>query len=472
MDQLASPPRIARQDTAPFVHRFHPAIVREYDIRGTIGKTLGVADGYAIGRAFGRMLNGKRVATGYDGRHSSPDLEMAVVEGLADAGCSIERIGRGPTPMLYFAVHHLGSDAGVMVTGSHNPPDENGFKLVIGGAPVFGDRLRQLASLAAAGVPPGPRGSIKRSAVFDAYVARLLRDYDGRRTLRVAWDPGNGAAGETTAAVTAQLPGTHVLINQVIDGDFPAHHPDPTIPENLVQLQDAVRRNECDLGIGFDGDGDRIGVVDEHGRIIWADQVLALLAGNVLARNPGATIIADVKASQVLFDEIARHGGVPLMWKSGHALLRSKLAEIAAPLAGEMSGHVFFGENFYGHDDALYVAIRLLGMLSRSGERLSTLRDRLPSPVNTPEIRFPCDEESKFTIVAAVKDHLARAGASVNDLDGVRVTMADGWWLLRASNTQAVLVARCEAASAEALARVKADLFAALAAAGVQPPAM
>jgi phosphomannomutase len=301
-------------------------------------------------------------------------------------------------------------------------------------------------------------------------VERLARDYDGRVPLTVAWDVGNGATGEVVQELTARLPGRHLLLNETIDGTFPAHHPDPTIPENLVQLQRAVAQEHCDLGIAFDGDGDRIGVVDGRGRILWGDQLMVVLARDVLARHPGAPIIADVKASQVLFDEIARLNGRPVMAATGHSLIKAKLAETGAPLAGEMSGHIFFADRYYGYDDAVYVAVRLLGILSRSAETLAELGDRLPSVVNTPELRLPCDETRKFEVVQEVRKRLQKAGAEMTDIDGVRVRTVDGWWLLRASNTQAVLVARAESTTKDGLSRLKKALAAELAASGVALP--
>jgi phosphomannomutase len=272
--------------------------------------------------------------------------------------------------------------------------------------------------------------------------------------------------------LTARLSGRHILLNETIDGTFPAHHPDPTLPETLVQLQQAVASERCDLGVAFDGDGDRIGVVDGHGRILWGDQLMVLLARDVLGRHPGAPIIADVKASQVLFDEIARMGGRPVMAPTGHSLIKAKLAETGAPLAGEMSGHIFFADGYYGFDDAVYVAVRLLGILSRSAENLAELRDRLPAVVNTPELRFPCDDTRKFEVVDAVRERLRKAAAEMTDIDGVRVRTADGWWLLRASNTQAVLVARAESTTESGLARLRGELAAQLAASGVALPAI
>ena len=456
-------------------HRFDPTILREYDIRGIVGKTLFPADARALGRVFAQTLaetGGRRVAVGYDGRLTSPELEAALVEGLAESGVDVVRIGRGPTPMLYFASATLGVDGGLMVTGSHNPPDHNGFKLVLDGKAFFGDAIQKLGALAAALAPAaGPRGRVEQHSVFADYVARLAQDYDAPRGLKVAWDCGNGATGEVVAALVQKLPGTHVLLNETIDGTFPAHHPDPTVPENLVQLQQAVAAENCDLGIGFDGDGDRIGVVDAKGRILWGDQLLLILARDVLSRNPGAPILADVKSSQVLFDEIARAGGKPVMMETGHSLIKARLAATGAPLAGEMSGHIFFAERYYGFDDAVYVAVRLLDILGRTGESLADMLDALPPAFNTPELRLDCDETRKFAAVEEVKERLRRRGADVVDIDGVRVRTEDGWWLMRASNTQAVVVVRAESSSSAGLERLKKQLAAELAPSGLTLPA-
>ena len=454
-------------------HRFHHTILREYDIRGIVGETLTEDDARAVGAAFATIIargGGRRICLGYDGRLSSPVLEAAAAEGLASAGIAVVRVGLGPTPMLYFAVHTLGADGGLMVTGSHNPPTHNGFKMMRGKAAFFGRDIAELGSLAAKGDYGVGRGSVEEVAVLDDYVARLRADCAELDSLAIGWDSGNGATGQAVTRLTAALGGRHVLLNAEIDGLFPAHHPDPTVPDNLVQLQDMVAREKLDLGFAFDGDGDRIGVIDGLGRILWGDQLLALLARDVLGRNPGATIIADVKASQVLFDEIARLGGAPLMWHSGHSLIKSKMAEVGAPLAGEMSGHIFFADGYYGFDDALYAAIRLINVLVGSGSSLADLHDQLPVLVNTPELRFPCSEERKFEVVAEVEGRLRAAGADLVDIDGVRVTTPDGWWLLRASNTQAVLVARCEAPNEAALARLKESLVGELAASGIDSP--
>jgi phosphomannomutase len=456
-------------------HQFHPTILREYDIRGPIGDTLGPEDARAIGRAFGSMVveaGGKRVAVGYDGRLSSPELELACVDGLKRCGLEVLRIGLGPTPMLYFAVFHLKLDGGIMITGSHNPPDMNGFKMMLGKKAFYGPQIQRIGALASSGSFASGDGEAIQVDVSGDYVARLRQDYHGRKPLKVAWDAGNGSSGDILVRLVEELPGEHILLNERIDGTFPAHHPDPTVPANLVQLQEAVRANRCDLGIAFDGDGDRIGVVDGGGHILWADQLLVLLARDVLRTHPGATIIADVKASQVLFDGVAKAGGKPLMFKTGHSLIKDKMAELQTPLAGEMSGHIFYADGYYGYDDALYVAIRTLRILANADESLESFRKSLPQVVNTPELRFDCPDERKFKVVEEVAERLRQAGASVNDIDGVRVSTPDGWWLLRSSNTQAVLVARCEASSDAGLLRLKAQLDEQLRQSGIAPPSL
>ena len=457
-------------------HQFDPTILREYDIRGIVGQTLTDADARAIGRGFGSMLRargGQRAALGFDGRLSSPRLHDAVAEGLRAAGVDVTSVGMGPTPMLYFASHVLDVDGGIMITGSHNPPDYNGFKMVMLGKSFFGDDIQALGALMAAGDVASGDGGFAEVDLRERYRARLAEEFAPAHRLKIVWDCGNGAAGDIVTALTAGLAADHTVLFGDVDGTFPNHHPDPTVAENLADLIAAVADQGADLGIGFDGDGDRIGVVDDQGRIIWGDQLLAILAEEVLAESPGATIIADVKASQALFDRIAALGGAPLMWRTGHSLIKAKMAETDAPLAGEMSGHIFFKDRYYGFDDALYVAMRLIGRLARTGEKLSALRDRLPDMVNTPEIRIEVDERQKFGAVERIKTWLADASASqVNDIDGVRVSTDDGWWLLRASNTQNVLVARCEAADAAGLDRLKAQVRAALAAADIRTDAI
>ena len=459
----------------PFSHSFDPTSLREYDIRGVVGKTLHPADAYAIGRVFGSVVagnGGRTVAVGYDGRLSSPHLEPELVRGLTDSGIEVLRIGCGPTPMLYYAATTLKADGGVMVTGSHNPADYNGFKMVLANKPFYGRQIQDLGARAAAGdVVQSQPGSARDVDVMADYVARLLSDWDGGdRILNVVWDNGNGAAGDALQRLVGSLPGHHTVLNGEIDGRFPAHHPDPTVARNLVQLIDEVRASGADLGIAFDGDADRIGAVDNAGNILAGDQLLVILARDVLRDHPGATIIADVKASQVLFDEVTLAGGVPLMWRTGHSLIKAKMAELGAPLAGEMSGHVFFADRWYGFDDALYAAVRLLGIVARMDGKLSAVRDALPHVLNTPELRFDCPDTRKFAVIEEVAARLKQEGAVVSNIDGVRVSTPEGWWLLRASNTQAVLVARAEAKTEDGLQGLKAALVRQLEASGLAAP--
>jgi phosphomannomutase len=458
-------------------HQFHTTVLREYDIRGIIGETLGTADAYAIGRGFATLLRqagGSKVAVGYDGRLSSPELEAALVEGLNDSGCDAVRIGMGPTPMLYYAeasaedVH-----GGIQITGSHNPANYNGFKMVFQGRPFFGADIQELGRLAAAGAWLDGNGSHEHREVLNAYVARLTEGLAGidraqLANLRIGWDAGNGAAGPALELLVDQLPGEHHLLFTQVDGNFPNHHPDPTEEKNLADLKQLVAGKNLDFGVAFDGDGDRIGAIDGLGRVIWGDQLLMIYAEDLLAMEPGAAIIADVKASSALFDQVERLGGRPTMWKTGHSLIKSKMKETGAPLAGEMSGHVFFAHQYYGFDDALYAAVRLIAASARLGKSVTELRGAMPALVNTPELRFQVDESRKFAVIDEVKERLAAAGADVNAIDGVRVSTPDGWWLLRASNTQDVLVARAESESQAGCDRLLAEIDAQLAASGLE----
>jgi len=451
-------------------HQFNPTSLREYDIRGVIGKTLGPADAYAVGRSFGTLLRragGKRVAVGRDGRASSPELQTELLRGLTESGVDAVRVGLGPTPMLYYAEAELAVDGGIMITGSHNPADYNGFKMVFFGRAFFGEDIKGLGAMAAAGDWETGDGHVTDEAVIDNYVERLMKNFDGG-AYRIGWDAGNGAAGPALEKLLAKLPGEHHAIYTNVDSRFPNHHPDPTEEANLADLKALVAEKGLDFGIAFDGDGDRIGAVDGEGRVVWGDQLLAILAEPVLKAIPGATIIADVKASQTLYDRIAALGGQPLMWKTGHSLIKSKMKETGAPLAGEMSGHIFFAHDYYGFDDALYSAVRLIRAVTQLGGSLTALRSAMPDVVNTPELRFQVDESRKFAVVDEVLDRLAADGAEVNRTDGARVNTPDGWWLLRASNTQDVLVARAEAKDQAGLDRLIAQIDDQLALSGVE----
>ena len=441
-------------------HQFNKTILREYDIRGIVGDTLTEADAYALGRTYAAIATdegARRIAVGRDGRNHSGMLEAALVRGLTEGGVDVVLIGMGPSPMLYFATFYLDVDGGIQVTGSHNPADYNGFKLLLKGRSVFGEEIQGIGRRSAAGEWTQGAGTTEEVDIREAYVDRLLEGFSGR-PFRIGWDAGNGAAGPIVEMLVDRLPGEHFTILTEVDGSFPNHHPDPTVEANLADLKRLVAYKQLDFGIAFDGDGDRIGAVDGQGRVIWGDQLLMILAEAVLKEEPGATIIADVKASQSLFDRVAELGGKPLMWKTGHSLIKSKMKETGAPLAGEMSGHVFFKHRWYGFDDALYAAVRLIEAVSQSGRTLTEIMDAMPATTATPEMRFQVDEARKFDIVDEVRDRLSAAGATVDATDGVRVSTGDGWWLLRASNTQDVLVARAEAKDGAGVERLVAQI--------------
>lgn len=459
-------PATAKKDMTPGPYAFDPEILREYDIRGQIGKNLSDDDAFAVGCAYGtyvrRKTGGNRICLGFDGRASSPGLQIAMTAGLMAVGIAVERIGLGPTPMLYFAVKDRKADAGLMITGSHNPADYNGFKMTLLTGPVYGEAVQEIGRIARDSDYETGAGSVIDIDLQDQYVDRLMRDtlLKPGKSMRIAWDNGNGAAGEILRRLCAKLPGEHIMLYDEIDGTFPNHHPDPTVDKNLEDLIRVVREKKCDLGIAFDGDADRVGAVDEKGGILRCDTLISIYARDVLKRHPGAPVVGDVKCSQVMYDEITRLGGKPLMWKTGHSLIKAKMYELNAPLAGELSGHIFFGDGWYGFDDGLYCGIRLIDSVIASGGPASVLKDSLPQTCNTPEIRFEVDEKSKFNLVARVVESVKQTAAndksvSVNDIDGARVNTADGWWLLRASNTQNVLVTRCESQSTEGLERLK-----------------
>ena len=443
-------------------HKFDPSVLREYDIRGIINDTLTAKDAHAIGAIFGSVLNknnGQSVVVGRDGRHSSLEIEKNLIDGLISQGLKVFKIGLCPTPQLYFGVHHLRADGGIMITGSHNPPDYNGFKMMLGHGPFFGQDIKDMAK-----TPYNPTKIIEGGQqvqidIQDAYLHRVLEGLRLDTKLSIVWDCGNGVAGPIIDKLSKSLSGEHEVLFADVDGNFPNHHPDPTIEKNLETLIKRVREKNADLGIAFDGDGDRIGIIDDLGKVLWGDQLLAILAEDVLLEQPGATIIGDVKASQGLFDRITTLGGKPLMWKTGHSLIKNKMKEVNAPLAGEMSGHIFFNDRYFGFDDAIYAAIRLIDVVNRQGKDLSTIRSALPSLINTPELRLPCDGKNKFTMIEQVKEILREYNdVEVCDIDGVRVSSKYGWWLIRASNTQEIIVARCEATSTEHLENIKAQL--------------
>ncbi|QSR16738.1 phosphoglucomutase/phosphomannomutase PgmG [Novosphingobium sp. KA1] len=461
-------------------YRIDPTILREYDIRGVVGEkpggNLGAGDARAIGRSFATLVRaqgGGKVVVGRDGRLSSPILEAALVEGLTASGVDVVRIGISSSPMLYFA--ELSAEdvqGGIQITGSHNPADQNGFKMVMAGRPFYGAAIQRLGELAAAGEWSRGAGRVEDRSVIDAYVEGMLGALadlpaDRLAALKIGWDAGNGAAGPVLERLTARLPGEHHLLHTDVDGTFPNHHPDPSEEANLADLRALVAAKKLDFGVAFDGDADRIGVIDGQGRALAGDQLLLIYAEDVLRKNPGARVIADVKASRVLFDRVAALGGVPDMWKTGHALIKSRMKQTGAVLAGEMTGHMFFADDYHGFDDAFYAALRLMAAILRLDRSVAEFHDAMPQLVSTPELRFAVGESRKFAAVEEVRGRLAEAGAEVVAVDGVRVTTADGWWLLRASNTQAMLVARAESETPEGLARLVGEIDRQLAASGL-----
>ncbi|MEZ5424851.1 MAG: phosphomannomutase/phosphoglucomutase [Pyrinomonadaceae bacterium] len=433
-------------------------IFREYDIRGIVGDDLTAETVSVLSRAIGTFFrnNGaKRIAIGFDARESSPRFCDLLAEGFNQTGCDVLVIGRVPTPVLYHTVFTKDVDGGVMVTGSHNPPDHNGFKICLGKQTLFGPQIQEIRELAFSGQFPGGAGNIETAEVLDDYIRDIIsRIKMGDRKLKAVVDAGNGMGGVTGVPIYRALGVELVELFTEPDSSFPNHHPDPTVEENLEDAIGSVRETGADLGIAFDGDGDRIGVVDENGRIIWGDELMVLLSRSVLEENPQATIIAEVKCSQNLFDDIEKHGGKPLMWKAGHSLIKAKMKETGSILAGEMSGHIFFADRFYGFDDATYAGARLLEILSKTDRTLGDLLADLPETFSTPELRVPCAEEKKFAVVKRIAEEFSETN-DVIDIDGARILFENGWGLVRASNTQAILVLRFEADSEENLQKIR-----------------
>ncbi|MBN67084.1 MAG: phosphomannomutase [Rickettsiales bacterium] len=452
-------------------HRFHPSILRAYDVRGVIDDTLFAADLFALGQGFATEAAERsghtqpRIVIARDGRLSSPALAEALSEGLQAGGAEVVDCGVGPTPMLYFAVYHCEADGGMMITGSHNPPSHNGCKMMMGRASFFGDDIAKLGTRIEAGDLRSAAGRYTKQDIQPAYVERLLEGLDRTALAEatIAWDPGHGAAAAVVAEVIAACNADkHVLLNGVIDGTFPGHHPDPSVPENMQELAEAVTAHQCTLGVAFDGDGDRLGAVDNAGNLISPDHLLMLLSRDVLSKAPDSTIIADVKTSQSVFDDIAQHGGTPLMWKTGHSHIKAKMKETGARFAGEASGHIFFADQYYGFDDGIYAALRLIQFAHQLDQPLDTLIAALPSSLSTPELRIECADDKKFGVVEAIAQRLSDEGADFSTIDGMRVNREGGWWLLRASNTQPALVARCEAEDPAVLQQLKDEITALL----------
>ena len=431
----------------------NPQIFREYDIRGIVGKDLTPESVTNIGKAIGTYIrrgNGKNMVLGRDVRSSSVEFCNILSKALNSTGCNVTDIGMVPTPVLYFALHHFNADGGVMITGSHNPPEFNGFKISQGFHSLYGEKVQELKRLIEANDFEVGIGNTQQQPVLSEYMEKIFSVLEIPRKIKVVVDGGNGCFGIVGPDLLKKLGQTPIELFTEPDGTFPNHHPDPTVSENLTDLIEKVRLENAELGIGFDGDADRIGVVDEKGNILWGDQLLTIFARDILSRNPGATIVGEVKCSQNLYKDIKKHGGVPVMAAAGHSLIKNKMRETGALLAGEMSGHICFADNYYGFDDAIFAACRVLQIVAQSNTKVSEMLADLPETAYTPEIRIACPDDQKFKIVRELTE-IFREKYEVIDIDGVRVNFENGWALIRASNTQPVIVLRLEAATKERL---------------------
>tara|TARA_B100001013_G_scaffold128227_1_gene74730 strand:+ start:341 stop:1723 length:1383 start_codon:yes stop_codon:yes gene_type:complete len=445
-----------------YSHTFNKTILREYDIRGIVGKDLNLIDALYLGKSFATLLKRnkyKNVVIGYDGRHSSLKIHKELIKGLLSQGIEVFKIGLVPTPLLYFSMYSKKLDSGIMITGSHNPPNYNGFKMLLKNKSIVGKDILDIAKISSKGdFYKNKRGKVNKISIKDKYLFFLTNSANVKKNIKIAWDPGNGSSGEIISRLTKKLNGKHYLINEKIDGSFPAHHPDPTVAKNLKQLIKLVKKKKCDFGFAFDGDGDRLGVVDNEGKIIYADKIVAFLAKDVLLKKPKSKIILDIKSSQIVFNEIKKLKGKPFFWKTGHSLIKEKMKETKAIFAGEMSGHIFFADKYYGFDDAIYASIRFLNLFCDSNKSLSKIFSDMEKSYNTPELRFNTTETEKFTIVEKLKKNLKKEKKKFIAIDGVRYSTKDGWWLVRASNTQNIIVARCEAYTKKNLNKIKLNL--------------
>lgn len=435
----------------------NPEIFREYDIRGVVDKDLTDQDVVLIGKAFGTYLRGEnrsKVCVGRDCRLNSENYQHLLIKGLLATGCDVVDVGVCPTPVFYFSIRHLKKEGGIMVTASHNPPEYNGFKLCSGYDSLFGEQIQKVRHIIEDRTFAEGSGSTETADVVAPYKKVLEDNVKLARPLRVGIDAGNGTAGVVALPIIRAL-GCEVFdLYCDMDGNFPNHEPDPTVAKNMQDLMRLVQEKGLDVGIGYDGDGDRIGVIDEKGDIIWGDQLMIMYARDILSRKPGATFISEVKCSQTLYDDIEKHGGRAIMWKTGHSLIKQKMKEVKAELAGEMSGHMFFADRYFGYDDAIYASCRLLEILAETGKSITELLDDVPRTYSTPEIRVPCPDDRKFQVVKDVTEYF-RQRYDIIDIDGVRILFEDGWGLVRASNTQPVLVLRFEALSQTRLSEIQ-----------------
>jgi len=433
-------------------------IFREYDIRGVVPEELNGEMAHELGHAMGTYFHdrgARRISVGHDCRLSSPDLSQGLIEGLMECGLQVVDVSMVPTPLLYFSLHHLETDGGVQITGSHNPPEFNGFKICLGKATIHGEEIQEIRKISESGEFIHGKGEFDKADMNDPYLRYLEGNIEpGPFKRRVVVDAGNGAGGPVAVEIYKRLGFEVFPLFCEPDGRFPNHHPDPTIPENLEAMISKVRDVSADLGIAFDGDADRIGVVDGEGNIIWGDQLMIIFSRDMLSRHAGAKIIGEVKCSKVLYDDIEKHGGKGIMWKAGHSLIKSKMKEEGALLAGEMSGHIFFAERYFGFDDAIYAGARLLEILSRNEKTLKEFLSDVPKMANTPEIRIDCPDDRKFDIVAELAKEFKK-DYDVIDVDGARVLFEGGWGLIRSSNTQPVLVLRFEATDEKRLEEIR-----------------
>ncbi len=442
------------------IQNFDPQILREYDIRGIVGSNLNENTAYTIGRTFGYVVKNKfsscNIAAGYDGRITSPILHKALCLGLKDSGANVIDIGMGPTPMTYFADYYLNTNAAVMVTGSHNPTEYNGFKMVLDKHSFFSSDIKKLQSIIESNKLKKSEGTIRKKTIIDEYITRNLQNISINKKMKIAWDISNGAMGVIAKELISKLKKTeNILINELVDGSFPNHHPDPTVPENMKQLIDTVIKNNCDVGFAFDGDGDRLGVVDNKGKIIWADQYMLILCKEIALLYNNPKIIMDIKCSKVFFDELKKMNCEPVMYCTGHSLIKQKMKELNSPLSGEMSGHVCYADDFYGYDDAMYVALRLLRILGNQNKTLNELISQYPKTYSTPEVRIDVDEKRKFHIIDEIKERFKNAKDEIIDIDGIRLQNSLGWFLIRASNTQNQITCRTESTTRENLFLLK-----------------
>ncbi len=450
---------MVQENSSYQIEEFDPEVLREYDIRGVVNKNITENTAYTIGRVFGYIvydkLNSNNISLGYDGRLTSPKLYKALSTGLKDSGANVKSIGICPTPMLYFADYYLNTDAAIMITGSHNPSEYNGFKMVLNKHSFFSENIQKFQSIVKNVKLEIKEGSIEKINIIEAYVERILKNISIEKKLKISWDIGNGAMGVIINNLISKLKNTeNILLNKEVDGNFPNHHPDPTVPKNMEQLIKSVIENKSDIGLAFDGDGDRLGVIDNLGNIIWADQYMLILCSEISSLYKSPKVIMDVKCSKVFFDEAKKIGCLPVMERTGHSPIKEKMKEINSPLSGEMSGHVCYGDDFYGYDDAMYVALRLLRILSKEGLNLNQIINKYPKTFSTPETRFDVDETKKFKIINDIKQRLISFNGNIIDIDGIRVETEEGWFLMRASNTQNQLTCRVESTSEDGLKRL------------------